>query len=132
MEVEQLFVTMSVSKSKNSKRHVLEDVDWMSERKRRRKDSVSSKKMSSLSGRSSSSNKADGFAKARCMSWFDHYKCQHSDEQVIGPEGIERFCSDLGVNPEDSVMLVIAWTLDAHQMGYFTRSEWFSGMEKLG
>ena len=40
MEVEQLFVTMSVSKSKNSKRHVLEDVDWMSERKRRRKDSV--------------------------------------------------------------------------------------------
>ena len=40
MEVEQLFVTMSVSKSKSSKRHVLEDVDWMSERKRRRKDSV--------------------------------------------------------------------------------------------
>lgn len=38
------------------------------------------------------------------------------DPEVIGPEGIEQFCSALAVDPEDVVMLVLAWKMDAKQM----------------
>lgn len=53
------------------------------------------------------------------------------DQEVIGPDGIEAFCKDLGVNPEDPVMLVLAYKMDAKQMGYFTRKEWNKGLQDL-
>lgn len=73
------------------------------------------------------------------------------DGEEIGPEGVEKFCIDLEVDPEDVscylyklncvfevfigvlkiVMLVIAWHMKAKRMGYFTRSEWMEGMKTL-
>ena len=44
---------------------------------------------------------------------------------------MEKFCEDIGVEPENLVMLVIAWMLDAKQMGFFTHTEWMNGMTKL-
>lgn len=53
------------------------------------------------------------------------------DTDSLGPEGMEKFCEDIGVEPENLVMLVLAWMLDAKQMGFFTQTEWMNGMTKL-
>lgn len=47
---------------------------------------------------------------------------------ITGPEGMEKFCEDLGVDPENVVMLVIAYKMGAKQMGFFTQEEWVKGM----
>uniref|UniRef100_UPI0037E84FF4 DCN1-like protein 4 isoform X3 n=1 Tax=Semicossyphus pulcher TaxID=241346 RepID=UPI0037E84FF4 len=52
-------------------------------------------------------------------------------DEVVGPEGMEKFCEDIGVEPENVVMLVLAWKLDAQSMGYFTLQEWLRGMGSL-
>lgn len=49
----------------------------------------------------------------------------------VGPEGIERFCKDLGVEPENIAMLVIAWKMDAKRMGFFAKEEWLKGFSDL-
>lgn len=46
---------------------------------------------------------------------------------AVGPEGMEKFCEDLNVDPENVVMLVIAYKMGAKQMGYFTQEEWLKG-----
>ena len=51
--------------------------------------------------------------------------------QMIGPMGMEKFCEDIGVEPENVVMLAIAWHLEAQTMGFFTLAEWLKGMTKL-
>ncbi|GAB5592657.1 hypothetical protein Unana1_07557 [Umbelopsis nana] len=61
--------------------------------------------------------------------WFDAYK--DVDEDIISPEGANRFFNDLGVSLETIHPLVIAWMLDASAMGYFTRDEWANGMRNL-
>lgn len=48
-----------------------------------------------------------------------------------GPEGMERFCQDIGVEPENVVMLVLAYKMNARQMGFFTQSEWTKGFTDL-
>jgi DCN1-like protein 4/5 len=53
------------------------------------------------------------------------------DTELIGPEGVDRFCQDLVVAPEDIVMLVLAWKMEAKQMGYFTLKEWTKGLTDL-
>ena len=50
---------------------------------------------------------------------------------MIGPMGMEKFCEDIGVEPENVVMLAIAWHLEAQTMGFFTLAEWLKGMTKL-
>ncbi|KAJ7395150.1 DCN1-like protein 4 [Pitangus sulphuratus] len=52
-------------------------------------------------------------------------------DDIVGPEGMEKFCEDIGVEPENVVMLVLAWKLDAQNMGYFTLQEWLKGMTSL-
>ncbi len=59
-------------------------------------------------------------------------KFKDSDEASIGPAGMERLCKALSVDPSDVLMLVLAWCLNAGQMGYFSREEWLSGLDKLG
>jgi len=49
----------------------------------------------------------------------------------LGPDGMEKFCKDIGVKPEDIVMLVLAWKMKAKQMGYFTQEEWLLGMTDI-
>ena len=38
---------------------------------------------------------------------FDAYK--ESDQDIIGPEGTERLCEDLGVDPTDAVTIALSW-----------------------
>ncbi|CAG2064534.1 unnamed protein product [Timema podura] len=44
---------------------------------------------------------------------------------------MEKFCEDIGVEPENVVMLVLAWKMNAHQMGFFTEQEWLKGLVDL-
>ncbi|KAK2507749.1 hypothetical protein MC885_004613 [Smutsia gigantea] len=70
----------------------------------------------------------ESFSSKRCLEWFYEYA---GTDDVVGPEGMEKFCEDIGVEPENVVMLVLAWKLDAQNMGYFTLQEWLKGMTSL-
>jgi DCN1-like protein 4/5 len=72
----------------------------------------------------------NGFSMKRLEELFDKYK--DADGQQIGPEGVESLCKDLGVDPEDVVVLVFAWHLNAQSMGFFKREEFINGLQKLG
>ena len=50
---------------------------------------------------------------------------------ITGPEGVETFCRELGVEPENVALLVLAWKMGAKQMGYFTQEEWLTGLKDL-
>lgn len=76
------------------------------------------------------SNKPEDKAK-RLDEFFEKYR-DPEDPNTIGPDGIVKLCVDLEVDPEDVVVLVLAWHLNAKQMGYFSKSEFTSGLSKLG
>jgi len=82
---------------------------------------------------SHSSIKADtdkNLSMKRLEELFEKYK--EPEGTQIGPEGIETLCKDLGVEPEDVVMLVFAWHMNAQSQGYFNKDEFISGLQKLG
>lgn len=68
------------------------------------------------------------FSSKKCAKWFHEYT---GSSGTIEPEGMEKFCEDIGVEPENIVMLVIAFKLSAKQMGYFTSEEWEQGMSSM-
>jgi len=79
---------------------------------------------------SRSDSDAKGFSSKKLEELFDKYKDE--DGQQIGPEGVEQFCKDLGVDPDDIVMLVFAWHLNAQRMAFFSKEEFINGLQKLG
>ncbi|KAK2188447.1 hypothetical protein NP493_132g06012 [Ridgeia piscesae] len=83
-----------------------------------------------VSSRGRKTHESEGvFSAKKCIAWFHEYT--GPDEDVIGPEGMEKFCEDIGVEPENIVMLSLAWKLGANQMGFFTLAEWLKGMTDL-
>lgn len=46
----------------------------------------------------------DAFNVKRCTTWFKKYTTA-DEPDVLGPEGMERFCKDIAVDPENVVML---------------------------
>lgn len=73
---------------------------------------------------------ASAFSQKRCITWFREYTSP-DDPDTLGPEGMEKFCEDIGVEPENVVMLVLAYRMNARQMGFFTLSEWLKGFSEL-
>lgn len=72
----------------------------------------------------------ESFSTKRCLTWFSEYTTPEDPHQ-LGPESMERFCEDIGVDPENVAMLVLAYKMGARQMGYFTQDEWLKGMTEL-
>jgi len=70
------------------------------------------------------------FSQKKCIAFFKEY-ASLTDPDTIEPEGIENFCKALSVAPEDIVMLVISWKMDAKHMGYFHVKEWIKGMNDM-
>ncbi|XP_063242562.1 DCN1-like protein 5 isoform X2 [Bacillus rossius redtenbacheri] len=70
------------------------------------------------------------FSQKRCLTWFHEYTSP-DEPDVLGPEGMEKFCEDIAVEPENVVMLVLAWKMNARQMGFFTQEEWLKGLSEL-
>ncbi|KAI5120249.1 hypothetical protein M0805_007553 [Coniferiporia weirii] len=67
---------------------------------------------------------------ARLGKLFDKYKDPDGDEITI--DGTLRLCEDLAVNPEDVVLLAIAYELKSPSMGLWTRKGWVDGWLSLG
>nr|CAG4648875.1 EOG090X0DAO [Polyphemus pediculus] len=80
--------------------------------------------------RSKNSEVALTFNQKKCAALFKEYSTPSSPE-TIGPEGVETLCKDLGVDPENISLLVLAWKMGAKQMGYFTMQEWLHGLTEL-
>ncbi|XP_035896864.1 DCN1-like protein 5 isoform X1 [Anopheles stephensi] len=76
------------------------------------------------------SKSEDAFSQKRCLAWFREYTTP-DDTDTLGPEGMEKFCEDIGVEPENVAMLVLAYKMGAKQMGFFTQSEWLKGLTDL-
>ncbi|XP_013781146.1 DCN1-like protein 3 [Limulus polyphemus] len=79
------------------------------------------KKQSSHSGRD--------YLERKIHALFDKYK--DLGEDVMLSEGIEQFCQDLEVKPEEFLVLVLAWKFGADQMCCFTREEFVIGCKSL-
>lgn len=75
------------------------------------------------------SPKTSDSSKSSLESYFSKYK--DATEDAILAEGVESFCEDLGVNPTDFIVLVLAWKFQASEMCRFTREEFMNGCRKL-
>lgn len=83
-----------------------------------------------FSGRRSTRVEDTSFSQKRCLAWFREYTSP-DDPDTLGPDGMEKFCEDIGVEPENVVMLVLAFKMQARQMGFFTKEEWLKGLSEL-
>ncbi|GJJ14044.1 hypothetical protein Clacol_008301 [Clathrus columnatus] len=63
---------------------------------------------------------------------FDKYKALGDDGENISIEGTLKLCEDLAVDPEDVVLLAVAFELKAPGVGEFTREGWRDGWRSLG
>lgn len=66
---------------------------------------------------------------AQIEKYFNKYK--DNNEDSILAEGMEKFCVDLGVDPTEFIVLVLAWKFEASQMCRFTREEFINGCQKM-
>ncbi|SDA02409.1 BZ3501_MvSof-1269-A2-R1_Chr12-3g03581 [Microbotryum saponariae] len=57
--------------------------------------------------------------------WDKYRDVEKPDE--IHFEGTIRYCEDLGIAPEDIVMLAVAWLTKAPTMGHFSKKGWTDG-----
>lgn len=69
------------------------------------------------------------YSETKIGALFDQYKDEHCD--FILSEGIEHFCMDLDVKPEEFKVLVLAWKFGAETMCRFTRGEFVRGCKSL-
>ncbi|KAJ7038884.1 hypothetical protein C8F04DRAFT_1087874 [Mycena alexandri] len=61
---------------------------------------------------------------------FDKYKDPDSTEITV--DGTIRLCEDLGVNPEDVVLLAVAYELKSPRVGEWGRAGWVEGWKAIG
>ncbi|KAJ7573970.1 Cullin binding-domain-containing protein [Mycena floridula] len=67
---------------------------------------------------------------SKLTSLFDKYKEPDSDE--IAVDGTIKLCEDLGVDPEDVVLLAVAYELKSPSLGRWTKQGWIEGWKALG
>ena len=67
---------------------------------------------------------------AKVAEMFAKYK--EADVDEIQVAGTERFCTDLGVDPSDPIMLIICWQMRCKHMCVFTLEEWTQGFTAMG
>ncbi|VDO32939.1 unnamed protein product [Onchocerca flexuosa] len=56
---------------------------------------------------------------------------QDNDPSCIGPHGMLRFLTDLGLNPTDRNVLILAWKLKAKTQCEFTWEEFSTGLNEM-
>ncbi|KAJ7703954.1 defective in Cullin neddylation protein 1 [Mycena rosella] len=61
---------------------------------------------------------------------FDKYK--DPDGAEITVDGTIRLCQDLGVDPEDVVLLAVAYELKSPRVGEWNRAGWLEGWKNIG
>eukprot|EP00887_Chlorella_sp_A99_P005482 scaffold1.g5482.t1 len=90
--------------------------------------------MSTKRRRSSGGTPAKGGSKdnQKVDALFESYRDPEAEEATIGPEGVEKFCVDLELDPSDRKVLLLAWKMDAKRMGYFSKDEFKHGFAQMG
>jgi len=73
---------------------------------------------------------SDTYTPAQALVLFEKY-ADDDDPEAIGPAGLERLCNDARIPMEGSMPLILAWQLDAKEMGKFTKDEWVKGTSTL-
>ncbi|KIJ69647.1 hypothetical protein HYDPIDRAFT_79451, partial [Hydnomerulius pinastri MD-312] len=53
------------------------------------------------------------------------------DPDVIGPEGVEKLCTEAGIPLDGAQPLILAWQFKASEMAKVTRDEWVQGTDAL-
>ncbi|XP_042417265.1 DCN1-like protein 2 [Zingiber officinale] len=61
---------------------------------------------------------------------YNRYKDPYVDMILV--DGISLLCSDLQVDPQDIVMLVVSWHMKAATMCEFSQQEFLGGLQSLG
>jgi len=84
-------------------------------------------KLSGTLNRTNSESKS--YSDAKIIALFEKYKDDQDD--CILSEGIEEFCIDLQLKPDEFKVLVLAWKFGAEQMCRFSRVEFLSGCRAL-
>jgi len=84
-------------------------------------------KLSGTLNRTNSESKS--FSEAKITSLYEKYK-DGQDDSILS-EGIEEFCIDLQLKPDEFKVLVLAWQFGAEQMCRFTRAEFLTGCRAL-
>lgn len=54
-----------------------------------------------------------------------------AEEDAITDDGILELCTELGVDPQDPVLLVLSFVMEAATMCVYTRDEFLRGFQKL-
>ncbi|KAG8185527.1 hypothetical protein JTE90_012864 [Oedothorax gibbosus] len=83
--------------------------------------------LSSMDNKRSSHSRE--YSEGKVNAFFEQYKDR--DENAVLAEGIERFCNDLGMPPDDFRILLLAWKFNAKHMFCFTKEEFFHGCKAL-
>ncbi|KAJ1550457.1 hypothetical protein HK096_006826, partial [Nowakowskiella sp. JEL0078] len=115
---------------------------------KRRKNTSTGKLISLKSSNSIKSEKQ--FCLIRLSEFFNEYKVakeKETDPDQIGPEGIEKLCSDLSIDIQgvskykilynlglikwQMEVLILAYHMRASEMGYFSEQEFANGMKNL-
>lgn len=79
--------------------------------------------------RSSTSHSPKDSSESKINQLFDRYK--DPDNDCMNPDGIEQFCLDLDVKPDDFRILILAWKFNAETMCHFSRIEFIQGCKNL-
>jgi DCN1-like protein 4/5 len=53
------------------------------------------------------------------------------DPSIIGGQGLEKLCTDANVSMEGSQPLILAWLLEASELGKLTKEAWLKGFHAL-
>jgi len=75
-------------------------------------------------------SKIEPYSPDRAALLFEKY-ADEDDPSIIGPEGFEKLCTDAQIPLDGAMPLVLAWQLNAKEMGKFTKEEWTKGTESL-
>jgi len=67
---------------------------------------------------------------SKILQLFEKYKEPGGEDITI--DGTIRFCADLEVNPEDVVLLAIAYELKSPGIGHWTKQGWMEGWRYIG
>lgn len=98
---------------------------------------VARRRLSGSGGGSASKRRKTAGGASAVDALFDEFRgpldagAAPEDADRIGPEGVEKFCEALGVSPASQTVLLLCWTMQASQMGFFSRSEWRRGFAAL-
>ncbi|KAF7353674.1 Dicer-like protein 1 [Mycena venus] len=75
-------------------------------------------------------SKIEPYSPDRAASLFKKY-ADEDDPSIIGPEGFSNLCTEAQIPLDGAGPLILAWQLNAKEMGKFTKEEWTKGTETL-